>query len=283
MVDFILLGAAKSGTTSLADILSSHPNVCFCQQKEPHFFSKNVDWRERLPQYESMFNPLPGQICGEGSTSYTMYPEFCLNIWDILYEVNPSLKFIYIMRHPFERIVSQYMHCYLRGLTSKPIDQAILNDPIYINRTRYYTQIKPYINIFGPQNILLLTFEEFTNNTKNSITSIANFLDISSKSFEITSTHSNSSINSYKNDERLDRVLKNASFLRFLKHVLPKETSIYIYRSIQNMFSRKIDGKPFLTNDLKKVIYDLLILDIIKIQEKMGREIFEWNDFYTTR
>lgn len=283
MIDFIILGAAKCGTTSLANMLASHPQVCFCQHKEPHFFSQDIYWKQNLWKYKEMFKPLPGQICGEGSTSYTMYPEFCLNIWDNLYEINPELRFIYIMRNPLERIVSQYMHCYLRGLTSEPIETAILNNPIYINRTRYYTQIQPYIKVFGSENILLLTFEDFTNNTKDSISSIAQFLSIDNSLFRTTWDHSNSSINSQKNDERLDKIARKILALQSLKKMLPKKASIYLYRSLQNTFSRKIKVKPTLSNEMKKVIYDFLILDIFKIQKQMDRELVEWHDFFSIR
>ncbi len=44
-VDFMIIGAMKSGTSTLAEILSMHPEVCFCREKEPHFFSKTPDWK----------------------------------------------------------------------------------------------------------------------------------------------------------------------------------------------------------------------------------------------
>lgn len=50
-VGFIVIGAQKCGTTSLAEILMSHPNIAFCKKKEPHYFSKNPDWKKNIESY----------------------------------------------------------------------------------------------------------------------------------------------------------------------------------------------------------------------------------------
>ena len=54
-VDFMIIGAQKSGTTSLADMLKSHSDLVCCRQKEPQFFSGTQDWRKELSTYEDMF------------------------------------------------------------------------------------------------------------------------------------------------------------------------------------------------------------------------------------
>jgi hypothetical protein len=93
-VDFMIIGAQKSGTTTFSKILSSHPNVCFSREKEPHFFSKSPNWQKFIEVYKALYQPKDKQICGEASTTYTCYPEFNKNIWHSLYEFNPNLKFI---------------------------------------------------------------------------------------------------------------------------------------------------------------------------------------------
>ncbi len=61
-VDFMIIGAMKSGTTTLSQILSQHPDVCFCQKKEPHFFSKNSSWENNLSDYRALYDPKTHQI-----------------------------------------------------------------------------------------------------------------------------------------------------------------------------------------------------------------------------
>lgn len=279
-VDFIILGAAKCGTTSLSNILASHPDVCFCKNKEPHFFSKNLNWKSNLDQYSLLFKPEKNQICGEASTSYTMYPEFNLDTCRDLYEYNPNLKLIYIIRDPCERIISQYMHCYLRGLTFETIGQAIVSDPIYINRTRYFTQINPYINLFGLTNILLLTFEEFVSDTELALGKVSGFLGLDANKYVFKNIHSNKSVDEQKNDARLDDFIKKYMYPELLKEIIPEEIKRNFYRGLQNKFARKIKEKPCLDQGLREVIANMLILDVRKIEELMGRELIEWKDFF---
>lgn len=113
-VDFIILGAMKAGTSTLYEILKNHPEISFCKEKEPHFFSITTDWRNETEKYHKLFNKEKGKIYGEASTSYSLYPECNLNIWHDIYAYNKKMKFIYIVHNPIDRVVSHYMQYYLK-------------------------------------------------------------------------------------------------------------------------------------------------------------------------
>jgi hypothetical protein len=66
LVDFMIIGAQKSGTTSLAAQLADHPQICFSQIKEPGYFNETEDWESGLDRYHQLFDPADGQLCGEG-------------------------------------------------------------------------------------------------------------------------------------------------------------------------------------------------------------------------
>ena len=76
LVDFMLIGAAKCGTTSLAYEISQHPQINFSKIKEPHFFSQVIDWKSKIHEYHSLFHEEEGKIYGEASPYYTLHPEF---------------------------------------------------------------------------------------------------------------------------------------------------------------------------------------------------------------
>ena len=275
-VDFMIIGAMKSGTSTLTEILSMHPEVCFCREKEPHFFSKNSDWKANLEDYKNLYNPQEEQICGEGSTTYTCYPEFNKNIWDDLYQFNPQLKLIYIMRDPVERIVSHYMHNYLRSYTSDTLEKAVLSECSYINRTRYFVQFRPYLDVFGKEKVLLLTFEELITNKKITLNKIADFLNIDGDKFDnFENVHANKSVGETKPDVRIDNFRKS-NILAPLKPFIPKYfkkiTSNFLYKVTE----KRLDVRPNISYDLKNVIWDLLILDVLEIENLMGRKIIEW-------
>ncbi len=275
-VDFMIIGAMKSGTTTLSQILSMHPEVCFCETKEPHYFSKSPDWRKDLEDYKSLYHPTNNQICGEASTTYTCYPEFNKDVWQVLYDFNPKLKFIYIMRDPVDRIVSHYMHNYLRGYTSEAFEKDIVKKSTYINRTRYFLQIKPYIERFGQEQILLLTFEEFIADKKATLNKIAHFLDIDASKFgEFDNIYANKSVGSSKKNVKIEN-LANNSLVKTIKPLLPKKIIKITTDILYGLTKRNLDVKPDVSETMKQVIYDLLILDVIEIEKLMGRKITEW-------
>ena len=274
-VDFIIIGAMKCGTTTLAEILSNHPDVCFCRKKEPHFFSKNANWQNCLEEYKNLYQPSGQQICGEASTTYTFFPKY--NACPELYKFNPHLKLIYIMRNPVDRVVSQYLHCYSRGYTSLPLEEAILANPGYINLARYFIQIRPYLELFGKQQIMLLTLEEFLANKSKTLSKIANFLDIDQERFgDFEQVHANKSLGEAKPNMRVKKISKN-SIVSTVNPYIPKPLRGISAKGIHKLTARKIDDKPSLNEALKKTINDLVILDVWEIEKIMGRQLKEWD------
>ena len=81
--NLLIVGAAKSGTTSLHNYLDEHPDIYMCSPKEPHFLINKEIGIDRisngiksLKDYESLF--LQSEQCkyiGESSVMYLMYPE----------------------------------------------------------------------------------------------------------------------------------------------------------------------------------------------------------------
>ena len=117
--DFIIIGAAKSGTTSLYKYLCRHPQIFMCTPKEPDFFSIDANYFKGIDWYYSLFNEAsPTQVCGEASTTYSrwhQHPKAAERIYQSLGQV----KLIYIMRHPVDRAYSFYVHRF-KGSLHKP-------------------------------------------------------------------------------------------------------------------------------------------------------------------
>jgi hypothetical protein len=135
-IDFVIIGAQKCGTTSLAEQLAQHPQICFSRNKEPGYFHQTEEWQAGLAKYHALFTPRNGQLCGEASTFYTFFPEWRAT-HKRLYAYNPNLKLIYIMRKPVERVISHYAHDLVRHSVQEPPELAVFKNPAYINRSRY--------------------------------------------------------------------------------------------------------------------------------------------------
>ena len=92
------------------------------------------------------------------------------------------------MRQPVERVISLYTHNFVREIEKRPPDVAVFADPQYVDRSRYGVQIRPYLELFGPENVLLLVFEEYTADPIAALDRVAGFLGIDPAPFAETDT-----------------------------------------------------------------------------------------------
>ena len=112
----------------------------------------------------------------EASTSYSWFLEFP-EVADRLFEYNPNLKFIYVVREPISRIVSHYKHNFLKGHTRKPFSEAI-ETPEFLAHSSYETQIRPFLSRFKRENFLFLQFEDLVSKDEEVIDRIFDFLGL---------------------------------------------------------------------------------------------------------
>src|SRR4051812_23979775 len=102
--DFIIIGAMKAGTTSLARYVDLHPRLHTSRRKEPDFFLRDAAPPKTLAWYEAGFEET-GKLQCEASTNYTKYP-FSRGVPARMHALLPGIKLIYILRDPVERIRS---------------------------------------------------------------------------------------------------------------------------------------------------------------------------------
>lgn len=278
LVDFMIIGAQKSGTTSIAAQLAAHPQICFSSEKEPGYFHKMEDWRADLADYHSLYHPDPGQLLGEASTFYTFFPEF-RGTAERLYDYNPALKLIYIMRQPVERVISHYTHNLVREIDTRPPDLAVFQDPRYLYRSRYAVQIRPYLELFGPDNVLLLVFETYKDDQIATLYRIAEFLGIAPQPFDGTDTtpHHQSVGQPYLRSEKLRNFTHTGVFQK-MRSVVPAA----IRQPIRHkLLSNKIEARPEFSPDVRRALWRSLEDDVASIENILGRRLVEWRQGYT--
>jgi len=275
LVDFMIIGAQKCGTTSLAAQLSQHEGICFCSVKEPGYFDRTEEWEAGLDGYHRLFSPVPDQICGEGSTMYTFLPEW-LGTHARLFAYNPKLKLIYMMRQPVERVISHYAHRLVRGTVKDAPEKAVFADPTYVSRTRYGVQVGPYVELFGQENVLLLIFEEYIRDQVQTLRQVAEFLGISSSSFEnaepivqhksVGEWHMRDSFRKISSLGPVDAIARHAPA------VLRKAGRPYL--------GNVLHDKPAFTWEVKETLWRLLEDDVETIEGLLGRRLDEWRKGY---
>ena len=192
--NLVIIGAMKSGTTSLYRYVSRHPQIFMSSIKEPGYFLKPSDRRFR-PQYDSpnnirfnlsdeellfrMLNGYTGQpIFGEASTHYTKDPEHGMEVPRRCKELSPSIKFIYIMRNPFDRMVSQYLHCIRAGYTNDDFNRVIREDDLYVSFSLYGMQIRKYLDQFSLDRFLFLSLEDLEYSPHETMRTVWQFIGV---------------------------------------------------------------------------------------------------------
>ncbi len=181
--DFVIVGAAKSGTSTLYRYLDLHPQICFSREKEPCFFDRRATWDRGWNWYASLFeHAQKGQLLGEGSTNYTFWPHVP-DAPALLAEHAPDAKLIYMMRHPVDRTYSHYSHRFTKELfPGKPFDQTVeefsQSDPMILDCSHYMQQIEQFLYHFQRKQMLFLFMDELIENPTNLVKKVLNFLEV---------------------------------------------------------------------------------------------------------
>lgn len=177
--NFIIIGAMKSATSTLHEQLALQPGIFMSTPKEPNFFSDDDVYQLGLEWYDDLFKAASDDdICGESSTHYTKMPDYPQTI-ERMASYLPSLKLIYVIRHPIERLVSHYMHQWSQNVIRTDINSAIGAFPELINYSCYSMQLKPYIERYGADNILVSFSEAFRKSPERELQRVANFIGYS--------------------------------------------------------------------------------------------------------
>jgi hypothetical protein len=179
--DFIIIGAMKCATSSLHEQLAIQPGIFMSQLKEPNYFSDDDQYAKGWDWYYSHFEPAQeNDLCGESSTHYTKLPTYPQTT-QRLYHHLPNVKLIYVMRHPIDRLVSQYIHEWTQKVISTDINQAIEQHPELVEYSRYSMQLKPYFDSFGKDRVLPVFFENLCQNPQTELERICDFIGYSGK------------------------------------------------------------------------------------------------------
>jgi hypothetical protein len=196
--DFIIFGAQKSGTTSLYRYLTEHPRIAPAAEKQLDFFShaafhRGHDWYlSRFPERED------GVLSGEASPYYMIHPHAPRR----LFEFDPEVKLIAILRNPVDRTYSHYQHQVrnwreplsfeealaaeeerLRGEVERMVRDETYYSTVhrrhsYLARSRYAEQLEVWLSLFPREQFLILGSEETFEDPKSALDGVASFLGL---------------------------------------------------------------------------------------------------------
>lgn len=180
--DFLVIGAMKCGTTTLYHDLLSQPAI-FLPDKE-----SNLLFSPSPPEaYAKVYRRAgSGQICGEVCPDYSKLPDLDTavpNAKTLFGDTAPRL--VYVIREPLSRTLSHHRFVSSRLDTRFPsmdpdINQCVRQHPELINYSRYAMQIRPWIEAFSKNTLLVIRFEDYIQDRTNTLGQILAFLGVSS-------------------------------------------------------------------------------------------------------
>jgi len=284
--NFFIVGAGKSGTTSLYAYLKDTPGIYMSAEKEPRYFHEhNVDVYLARPEmrisnktkYLKLFqNAKNEKVIGEASPSYLRDPETP----KLIHNVVPDAKIIILLRDPVERAFSNYLMRRSNGQEKRTFHDMILDsldnrkkdDKEYnlsLDPGLYVNQVKRYLDMFGTKNVRIWTFEEFIEKPKKIVKDILEFLEIDS--------HPPDSIGKTFNPYGTPRgkigqyIVENRKIIKLSNRLIPQNIR---WRLKQDILLKR-EKKPILVKEDRLILEDFYREDVKKLQILLNRE-FPW-------
>jgi hypothetical protein len=174
--DFYIIGAMKCATSTLHEQLARRRALFMSEPKEPNFFSDDAAYARGMGDYEALFEAARAdQIVGESSTHYTKLPTHP-HVVERIFRHTPEARFVYVMREPIARLLSQYTHEWLRDEVDRPVDRAVVELPRFVAYSSYAAQLAPYVEKFGKGRILPVFFECLVAHPEEELERVARFV-----------------------------------------------------------------------------------------------------------
>lgn len=285
--NFLCIGAPKSGTTTLYEILKQHPEIGVSSFKEPRFFDNEDNWKKGIDWYEkTYFSHIVNEVVlGEFTPSYLANEVASKRIFNSLGE---GLKLVLVLRNPIERAYSHYLHSkrdsyeelsFLEALKQEQsrllVDKEDPNKFGYIFYGRYSEQVKSYLSLYDRKQLNIIIFEEFLKDKRSTISTLLDFLGVERQQLNT---------NIHKNPARtarfpiLKRAMKKDSVIKkFVKFLVPSSVSRQKARNYLHGINNKQATKVPLSNEEFSECYNLYFkVEIESLENLLSLDLSDW-------
>lgn len=277
--DFIIIGAAKAGTTSLHYYLDQHSQISMSWPKETNHFTR-ANYKSNLEWYKNCFPDRPG-LRGEASPTYSHFPA-CKDVPERICDVLPQVKLIYLVRDPVERAVSNYYHKYFNRTESRNIERAFaeidsLDDP-YIAPGRYAMQLERFMSFFPLSQIMIFDNRDLKQARESTVGSVLSFLGVEP---DISSKHLTREIKDRSKSVRVSRAAAYASHSApadIGRRLLPVRAREPLYAAARRVLSPTGAVKPTgLSPEMRERVGGFFREDAARFRELTARPFAHWS------
>lgn len=296
--NFLIVGTAKSGTTSLVQYLEENPEIFISKNKEPRYLTYNYledkgykgpgDFRPKriavknFKDYTLLFKDvkLETKAIGEASTETSFYHH--ITIPKIKKEIGDP-KIIILLRDPVKRAISAYSHLIREERETLSLEEALLKENERINNGyeciwayqqagMYYEQVKAFMESFSDVKVMI--FEDFIKNSDLMVEETLKFLDIET-------IHTFNKLQFNKSGKAKNKLL-NKFLIRksFVKTIIKKIIGENIGKQIKIKIQKKNLEKINVAEDTQKKMYNIFKEDISKLEKLLNVNLEVWKKPY---
>jgi len=268
--NYIIIGAARCGTTWIGKNLMLHPDIFMPTLKEIHFFDKN--YSKGIAWYENFFKERTQKAIGEATPGY-LYTDGAAQL---INKHCPDAKLIVCLRDPVERTYSHFMY---REHERKTCNDSMTFEeiiswtpeqgmPRLVEESLYFDKLSQYYELFPKENILVVYFDDLKQEPENFLVEIYRFLGV------------DQNFKSQLSDKKVNTSASKIGKARIFFHVYKALNKFGFYgfaSTIDKFNSKKL---PLIQAESRKLLLDEYYMkDIIKLEKLLERDLSQWKKY----
>ncbi|MEX2370309.1 MAG: sulfotransferase [Bacteroidales bacterium] len=287
-VNTLVIGAGRSGTTTICSMLASHPDVIFSKIKEVHFFSIPALYKRGVSYYHTFFNNKKGKPVVASADTYLMIDHGAIRK---IQDYNPDMKIVVILRDPVERAYSSYNYSINYGhhesypafTDSIAKEKNIASEPDIVMRNNkghfyaglYAYHLEKWMEVFNPSQVLLLTTRQLRNEPLLLAGKLFRFLNIDL----IEAVSGNENPAAVPKSKKLEKFLldRDAPLRKMIRNLTPATVKRLIFSSgfvdMIHKANRKTKTATPLSDEENQIAYNYFKDDLKMLKKIFGIDL----------
>lgn len=270
--NFLIVGAAKAGTTTLYEHFRAHPEIFMPRLKEPRFFcyegsGERIDYPvQTAEEYAALFAEGAGaKARGEASVHYLPHPRAAQRIRDLI----PEARIVAALRDPVDRAYSTYqMNQRNRNVNSAlPFIDALRQEPGL--RYTYGDKLGRYFDLFPRERIAVVLLDDIEARPARTMADLYGFLGVDPGFAPDVAKVANPG--GAPRNKALHRILSDRRLTALSRRLLPE----WAIAPLKTLRSRNLAKRPLAPADRRAAI-DVFREDILRTQDLLGRDLSRW-------
>jgi hypothetical protein len=269
--NFLVIGAAKGGTTSLYQYLRQHPDIYMSPMKEPNYYTDEdqifeSDSVRSRSDYERLFDGRKDErAVGEASPRYL---NAITGIGGIHADL-PGVRLIATLRQPADRGYSSYLMRFTNGRERRPAEEVLQPGNYLFEAGRYHSKLRRYLNTFPRDQIKIILFDDLIARPQAIVRSLYSFLGVDPDFAVDTSIRFNTTLS--PRFVRLTRLFNATA--KAVVRIAPWASGTGLGTPLRRPLLRKPDPIP---TALRRRLTDQYRDDIIATGELIERDLSHW-------